>query len=380
VAVQHGGSGVTSETHDLSDETTEIVINGKFLSAEPTGVHRVAEELIRHAFQIVDADKKISARIKLELWVPSDATANADKLQIPYRVVGPLTGIPWEQLTLPLKARGRTILSLCNVGPVASSNAVTMFHDAQVHNAPDSYRRLFRYWYKFHQPLSGKRHQKILTVSDFSREQLHNYGIARRDRVSVILNGVDHVLKTVPDESIIERLDLTPQKFVVALANVQPHKNIGLLLRIFARAEMSDMPLVLFGGAGKDAFVNAGHTVPDNIIFAGRVSDSELRALYASALCLAFPSRTEGFGLPPLEAMTTGCPAIVAPEGALPQVCGQAAVYAGVDDEEGWLRAIVSLRDRSSDYDKLRKASLAQSELFTWKRAATQLVDQLLAL
>ena len=358
----------------------KIAINGKFLSAEPTGVHRVAEELIRNAFAIISADDRLSEQLQLELLVPSDGKENAEHLGLPYKVVGPLTGIAWEQLTLPFHARGRTLLSLCNVGPVFSRDAVTMFHDAQVHIAPDSYSPMFRLWYHFHQPICGKRHRQILTVSDYSRVQLDEYKVASRDKTKVILNGVDHVLDTAADDAIVEKLGLEQNEFVVALANIQPHKNIGLLLKVFSRPELQNLKLVLFGSATRDIFQSAGHQVPSNVIFAGRVSDGELRSLYANALCLAFPSRTEGFGLPPLEAMTTGCPAIVAPEGALPQICGDGAIYAGADDPDAWVNALSLMHSDDQYLAKLSAAGLSQSANFTWKRAANQMVDHLLAL
>lgn len=364
----------------MASNPRNIVLNGKFLSGVPTGVHRVAEELIRHAKIIVDEDPDIARALNLMLWVPPNAAANAERMAMPFRVVGPLTGNLWEQVTLPLRARNATIVSLCNVGPMAARDAVTMFHDAQVHLAPKSYSLPFRLWYHIHQPISGRRHRRILTVSDFSREQLDHIGIAGRDRTAVVHNGVDHVLETRPDDNVLGRLGLTKGGFVAALANTQPHKNIGLLLTAFARPELNSVKLVLFGSATASDFAGAGHIVPDNVVFAGRVSDGELRSLYGNALCIAFPSLTEGFGLPPLEAMTTGCPAIVAPHGALPEVCGDAVVYAPADDASPWAAAIARLGDDAAFRDELRASALRQSAHFTWKRAASQLVEELLKL
>ncbi|MDO9363376.1 MAG: glycosyltransferase family 1 protein [Sphingopyxis sp.] len=357
-----------------------IIINGKFLSGIPTGVHRVAEELIRHAAEIIRDDTDIARKLELSLWLPHNAEANAKHLGLPYRVIGPLTGNLWEQLTLPAHARGQTILSLCNVGPMLTRNAVTMFHDAQVHLAPDSYSRPFRLWYRLHQPVSGRRHRKILTVSHFSREQLDKVGVAGLDRTAVVHNGVDHVQSTAPDDDVLPRLGLGAKPYVIALANTQPHKNIGLLLKAFSRPELKGVTLVLFGSARAADFVGGGHAVPDNVVFAGRVSDAELRSLYGHALCIAFPSLTEGFGLPPLEAMTTGCPAIVAPHGALPEICGDAVIYAPADDPAAWAASIVRLRDDDDFREEMRASARRQSASFTWKRAASQLVDELLAL
>jgi glycosyltransferase involved in cell wall biosynthesis len=356
------------------------VVNGKFLTAQSTGVHRVAAELIRNSSALIEQDAALARQLSLEVWVPADGVEKARALGVPFRVIEPLQGIPWEQITLPARARGRLILSLCNVGPLVSRNAVTMFHDAQVHITPESYSFGFRCWYKLHQPLAGRRHRRILTVSDFSREQLAQYGLAASERTGVILNGVDHVLTITPDNEILDRLELWARKYVVGLANTQQHKNVGLLLRMFADPSLRDLKLVLFGSHGAADFEALGHQVPDNVIFAGRISDAELRALYTSALCIAFPSTTEGFGLPPLEAMTTGCPAIVAPCGALPQACGPAAIYAAPDAPDEWVRAVRTLADDAVLWRDMSEKSRRWAAGFTWRNAASRLIEELLAL
>lgn len=357
-----------------------IIINGKFLAHELTGVHRVGTELIRQCHELLAEDTDLAARVTIELWVPPRGRERAAKLGVPFRVVRPLEGVAWGQLTLPLAARGRTVLSFGNVGPLLTRNAVTMIQDAQVHSTPKSYGPLFRLWYRFHQPIAGRRHKRILTVSEFSRVQLGRYGIAGPQAVAVIRNGADHVLRDRPDESIVGRLGLEAGRYVVALANIQPHKNISLLLAVFAADEMREITLVLFGAATRRDFENAGMTVPQNVCFAGRLRDDELWGLYAQALCLAFPSLTEGFGLPPLEAMMMGCPAIVAPRGALPETCGDAAAYADPYDAKPWRDAILAMRDDRPARETLVAKGRAWARQFTWKSAAIQVMAELLTL
>ncbi|MFY8088013.1 MAG: glycosyltransferase family 4 protein, partial [Rubrivivax sp.] len=322
-----------------------VVVNGKFLSADSTGVHRVAEELLLGMHEVLRRDPALAQRLSLELWVPRDGEERARRLGIPYRVLGPLVGIPWEQLTLPWCARGSLLLSLCNVGPMAARDAVTMFHDAQVHSSPASYNRGFRTWYHLHQPVAGRRHRHILTVSEFSRGQLAHYRLVEPARVSVIHNGVDHMLRLASDDSLVSSLGLERGRYVVGLANTQAHKNVALLLKAFQDQRLSGLKLVLFGSADAAAFERLGHQAGPQVVFAGRISDEQLKALYQYALCMAFPSLTEGFGLPPLEAMVVGCPAVVAPCGALPEVCAGAADYAPPDDESAWVSAISRLAE-----------------------------------
>jgi glycosyltransferase involved in cell wall biosynthesis len=358
-------------------EARALIINGDFLRAPVTGVQRVAEELIRGVFAASDGTDPRAARFVPQLWVPGDLGQRAAALGVPYRVVRPLRGVPWQQVTLPLRARGRMVLSLCNVGPVCLREAVTMFHDAQVHSAPQSYGLAFRLWYRFHQPLTGRRHRRILTVSNHSRDDLVRCGLATAERIGVVHNGVDHVLRTPPDSSLLWKLSLQPHRYVLALANAQAHKNIGRLLEAFHSPELSELQLVLFGSADRAAFEGNGLRIPPRVRFAGRVSDAQLRALYEQALCVAFPSLTEGFGLPPLEAMFLGCPAVVSPRGALPEVCGAGALYADPDDTAAWVAAFSRLHRDTAFRELQQRYSLAHARPFTWARAARELLNEL---
>jgi glycosyltransferase involved in cell wall biosynthesis len=358
----------------------KVIVNGKFFSAEMTGVHRVAIELLKSCFEILAERPELRKQIEFEIWVPHDGVAGAIAHQFPYKVIGPLRGIGWEQITLPIRARGQLVLSLCNVGPMALHNAVTMYHDAQVSITPDSYSFAFRAWYWLHQSVAGRRHRRILTVSEFSREQLDHFRIVPEARTAVIHNGVDHVQHTEPDPDIIRRLGLRPRGYAVGLANLQAHKNIAMLISAFADPLLADIDLVLFGSATRADFEQQGLTIPRRVIFAGRVSDGELRALYADAACIAFPSTTEGFGLPPLEAMQMGCPAIVAPQGALPEVCGDAAIYVDAHSPQDWARAICDIANDPVHFAELSQAGRIRAQKFTWRSAASRLIDELLAL
>lgn len=348
-----------------------IAVNGKFLAAAPTGVHRVAAELT-HALAAIARDAP--DRLDAELWVPRNAVEAAEAFAMPTRVIRPFVHIPWEQLSTPWPDPGRLLLNLCNIGPVLRGRSMTMIHDAQVYLTPQSYSRPFRLWYKSVQPLLARTHRHLFAVSDFSRTEIARTGLCAPERISVIHNGVDHMLRVVADPGVLGRLHLAPRRYVVALASTQAHKNIGLLGAAFADASLAPLRLVLVGGEGPGDFAARGIALPADTIFAGRVCDGELRALYESALCLAFPSRTEGFGLPPLEAMLVGCPAVVAPCGALPEVCADAGLYAGPDDAAGWAAEIARLAEDDGWRDSRVAAGRAHAARFTWAAAAQTLL------
>jgi glycosyltransferase involved in cell wall biosynthesis len=350
-----------------------LMINGRFLAAKPTGVQRVARELLhqveKHADQLDHVfDKGITVRC------PGDSAKDYDG-GLPLKSGARLRGQAWEQFELPLYAKGSLLLNLCNMAPITSKHAITMIHDAQVYSMPSSYSRAFRQWYRFVLPRLGRRHLQILTVSEFSARQLVEFGVAPADRITVIYNGVDHVRGFTPDLTVNEAHGLVPRRYVLALANTQHHKNIQVLLRAFGRGGLGHTRLVLIGGADADEFAAQGLAVPPGTLFAGKVSDGQMRALMEDALCFAMPSLTEGFGLPPLEAMMLGCPALLAPCGALPEVCGDAALYANPHDPDAWKDAILRIRDEPGLRERLVEAGRIQSDQFTWDAAGRRIVE-----
>ncbi|MDC7676462.1 glycosyltransferase family 4 protein [Asticcacaulis machinosus] len=356
-----------------------VTINGKFMSAHMTGVQRVAMEIVREFDRLISENPSLASSVTLELVAPKSAEPALTTLglkAIKVRTAGRFGGNLWEQLELPWLAKGSRLLNLCNLGPALSLNAVTMLHDAQVHAAPQSYSVPFRLWYRFIQPWLGHRSRQVLAVSEYSKQDLIKYGVAPTEKITVAHNGVDHVLRLTADMSALDNLKIIPGEYVLALANIQSHKNIKVLLTAFA--DLPDLKLVLFGRADRAALQGLIEApLTDNIIPAGPVSDESLSALMSQALCIAFPSRTEGFGLPPLEAMLLGCPAVAAPCGALPEVCGDAALYADPDSPADWVARIRSLKDDPALRQTYSNLGQAKAAHFTWARTARQILELL---
>ncbi|MEM7267625.1 MAG: glycosyltransferase family 1 protein [Pseudomonadota bacterium] len=344
-----------------------IVFNGKFLSAPMTGVHRVAEEVIRAADDVLAVKER-----KGILACPKDAQRLLPLHNIPHWRVGRLTWQWWEQAELPRMSALGPLVNLCNLGPIAVRDAVTMIHDAQVIESPASYSPAFRFYYRAIQPIIARRHRAMLTVSRYSAEALARHGVAPSGVIRVAMNGADHVARTTPDLSAYRRFGLRPGRYVLALASAQAHKNIAVLCRAFRDPRLADLTLVLFGGGD---IRDIDPDPPSNVVPIGRVSDSELFGLMRSAAAYACPSLTEGFGLPALEAMASDCPVVAAPCGALPEVCDDAALYAAPDHSGDWVEALLRIADEPSLASEMRDKGRARSSQFRWADAAATLVQ-----
>ncbi|TPP05474.1 glycosyltransferase family 4 protein [Rhizobium glycinendophyticum] len=356
-----------------------IVFNGKFLTVAPTGVHRVAEELIQ-AFERLMVNCQLVGELP-EVTVAAPTTAERKPALSLIRLIkqGFASGLPrefpWEQINLPWIARNALLINLCNMGPIFHPDSLTMIHDAQVYLTPASYSLGFRLWYRLIQPLLGRTNRRILTVSEYSKVQLVRYGIAPAEKITVIYNGCDHVLTHKPAPGFVAERGLERGGYVVALSSTQAHKNIRVLFKAFSDQRLSHLTLVLFGATNRETFENLGFEVPANVRFVGRINDAELSALMVEALAFACPSTTEGFGLPPLEAMILGCPSIISPCGALPEVCGDAALQAAPHTPDQWVEQVLRLADDQGLQARLREKGRQRAGLFTWDTAARKLAE-----
>lgn len=355
---------------------TSISINGRFLMAEQTGVQRVARQLLAACCDASQRRSSLNGNFLVNIVSPCGGQTEFLHPAVNSSGFGRLDGTLWEQLQLPFAPRRDLLLNLCNTAPLLSSNSITMIHDAQVYTMSESYSRAFRTWYKFALPHIGRRSRRILTVSNYSADQLAHFGIAPREKISVIHNGADHLLKEKRSPEILDRINVKAGTYFLGPSTTQPHKNVRVLVDAFRDRSLADETLVLFGSANRQDFEKVGIALPRNVLLTGRVVDSELRVLMEDAKAFLFPSKTEGFGLPPLEAMSLGTPAICASAGALPEVCGEAAIYADPNDFCDWVKVICAYNKASDAYRAQRaKSSLEQAKKFTWAVAGERLLD-----
>ncbi|MGA2567833.1 MAG: glycosyltransferase family 1 protein [Pseudolabrys sp.] len=355
-----------------------IAINGRFLTQRSSGVQRFAAEAIKAIDRLLDADFAV-LKGHVEILAPR-AARDFPLKNIPLRRVGHFSGYAWEQIEYPMHGAGQLLLNLCMLGPLAARHQIVVVHDATVQALPDNFSPRFRAAYKFLIPRLCKRSDLVITVSEFSRREIGKWYGADVATMPVCFEGGDHIKAEPADETAIHRLDLKGHKFFLGVGVDSANKNIKTVVKAFQQAKFDDAVLVLTGAKDPKVFghlnIDGGHGVRT----VGFVSDAELRALYEHALALVFPSYYEGFGLPPLEAMTCGCPVIISEQPALMEVCGDAVLTCQADDAHAIMRHMQALATDPALRERLAKAGRARANRFTWESAARALLDYCVAL
>ncbi|CAG9231653.1 glycosyltransferase family 4 protein [Burkholderia vietnamiensis] len=353
-----------------------LVINGKFTAQRMTGVQRTAYELTCELARIADDAPS--------LIVPPDHDPAALPAGARAQPSTHLRGTLWEQWALPRTTRGRTLLSLCNIGPLFKRDQLVMIHDAAIFDLPDGYSLAFRLWYRFAFWMIKRRARHLVTVSHFSRARLAATLRISPARVSVVPNAVDHIDRIDADPGVLSRLNLEPDRYVLFVGSLAPGKNLVRALAAIAlmRESHPTLRFVIAGGANAKIFGvrEAGLREDDPCVtWAGYVTDGELKALYANAGAFVFPSLYEGFGLPPLEAMRCGCPVIASHEGSLPEVCGGAALLCDAYSPPDIAAAIARVMDDADLRDRLRVLGREHAQRYSWQRSARALLEILRA-
>lgn len=346
----------------------DFSINGRFYSQPTTGVQRYGREIVLAMDTLLDGNGRRGSII-----LPSNARDVPALSGFDLVPTKRTTGHLWEQTALPWHAE-RPTLNLCNTGPLAAGRQTVCIHDAHVFTAPDSYSLSFRLLYRSLLPQLAKRGVRITSVSNFSRDAIAKHLCVPSTSIAVIPNGHEHVFRWNAAASTLDTKLSGIRPYVLLLGSNVQHKNIGFILAQAGDLDALGLDLVVVGG-GASIFAAIESIDRPNIHRLGFVSDDDLAYLYGHALCLAFPSRAEGFGIPVVEAMALGCPVVAADRTSLPEVCGQAALMGDPDDAAAWRRHFVSLKESKQLRADLRGQGREQAKKFSWLESARAYLD-----
>ncbi|NJP41561.1 glycosyltransferase family 4 protein [Oscillospiraceae bacterium HV4-5-C5C] len=348
-----------------------IVFNGCWAGKNVVGVSRYAYNILRELDKLLDNSKD---KYCVNLLVP--ANANEHELCFKNIVVvkkgqytGPVSRIIWEQIIFPIyvkKTKGIGVDLTLSI-PVRGVKYIAI-HDCIYESFPENYKgheihRAFYIWRV--KKVTAQENVQIITVSNESRKEIVKYYGVAPNRITVIGNGWEHMKEIHPDESVFEKCMIDIGKpYFFALGSKYRHKNLAWII-----TAAQTNPEYTFVLTGNDSFSNESEELqknsPDNVIFTGFVSDEEMKALMLHCLALIQPSLHEGFGIPPLEALSLGKKIIVSKASCLPEIYEDSAIY--IDPNKSDVDMDALMQEHTGD-------ARSVLEKHSWKKSAYEML------
>jgi glycosyltransferase involved in cell wall biosynthesis len=369
-----------------------VALNAQLLSNAASyrsaGINRVLQHLLAELPAVPGGEEYL-------VYAPAGA-ANRRLLSSP-RVRRRLTRLPvdrppvriaWEQTVLPvelLRERVDLLHALGFVSPFGwRGKTVVTVYDLSFLRFPEVFNRSNRFYLGTFTPPSLRRADRVITISESTRQDVIDLCGVAPERVTPILLAADERFKPATPDAIAafrERHGL-PKRYILYLGTLEPRKNVETLVKAYARLReqgSDDHILVLAGGKGwqYDSIFEQVRALglTDSVRFPGFVPADEQALWYSSATVFAFPSRFEGFGLPLLEAMACGTPVVSSWASSLPEVVGDAGLLVDPSDVDGLSSALRQLMEDESQRQTLAAAGLARARTFSWQRMASETVQ-----
>ena len=304
-----------------------ILINGYFFCRRLTGIER-------YAFEITKRLDKLSFPGEISLIVPGNCDSVPDFENITvirYKKIIP--HILWQMFTLQfflLFHPAYTILEFANTC-LPFSPGIIFLHDIYCELYPKDFfslrDKIVRLYNRWQYRLISKKAKKIITVSYYSRNQIASSFNLDPSSIEVVGNGWEHFKDIKSDHSIFESFPALVQPFYFSLGSLSLRKNLKWIIN-HAKENASEF-FVISGTKIPTARLKDfnSKSLPDNVIFLGYLNDSQVKALMEKCKAFIMPSYYEGFGIPPMEALSVGTSVIAANSSSLPEIYGAAVHY-----------------------------------------------------
>jgi glycosyltransferase involved in cell wall biosynthesis len=263
---------------------------------------------------------------------------------------------------------------------LSQASSVVAVYDLAFMHFSNAYDRRTRLWHRIITTRSARRAAAVMTISESSRRDIvRDLGVPA-ERVYVVPLACDEQFRPVPSEdaasdAVLERLGIR-RPFLLSVSQITPRKNLAHLVRVYGelrRSQRISHQLVLAGAngwlCGDVHEAVRQERLKDDVVFTGAVSDCELLLLYNTADVFVYPSLYEGFGLPPLEAMSCGLPVIASNSSSLPEVVGDAAVLVSPVDGTALGAAIVRVLGDRQFRNELSERGRERASQFSWARS-----------
>ncbi|MEI6899603.1 MAG: glycosyltransferase family 1 protein [Bacteroidota bacterium] len=339
-----------------------IYVNGRFLTQEITGIQRFSYEICKALISkgvgmVILAPKKIRPEYILKCKIVQ---------------FGFFSDILWEQIDLPLflmRQNNPFLFNPGSPGPIFYSNRIVTIHDLSFFIHPEWFSKLYQLYYRFVTPMTARRSKSVVTVSEFSKEEIIRLIGLPEGKITVINNAVSSSVQKGPSVNTTSQ-----DPYIFSVGSLDPRKNIARLVRAYEMAGIgNEIKLILAGRS--DPIFNMELSQEIVAYSKGYLPDDEISSFYENATLFVYPSLYEGFGIPPLEAMSMGCPVVLSDIPVFREIFGDAAYYVNPLDS-GSIRDGISLV--LSD-EPLRRELMGRgyerAKMYDWESSADKLAS-----
>ncbi len=275
-------------------------------------------------------------------------------------------------------------LFFSNAVPLITRGEVTAtIHDLGFIKNPELYHPLERIYQKVSHDIAIKKADKILAISEATKEDIIKYYPKAESKIKVIYNGWDdkEFKQITEDEkqSIKNKYKLT-DRYLLYIGRIETKKNILNLVKAYNLLN-TDIPLVLAGRSGNYGYEEIKELAESNkkIMFLGYIPQDDYKLLIGASSIFVFPSKFEGFGIPILEAMGSGIPVLCSDIPVLHEVGGDAAVFFDPDNADDIAKNLDVLIKDSAKRQELIELGLAKSREFSWEKCAKETLKYILS-
>lgn len=335
----------------------------------------------KRAKHIFEDYKKNGTKLRKAFMIPHYVLAYcAENVGYPYRWIFPKkTDITlFFNYFVPKRVGTKTAVYVCDVN-------YKVF--------PETTRTDIYDWLEAKLPIFCERADLVITISEFSKREIIKYLNIPEEKIAVVPCGIDlsvyHPNYSIEDKEKVKKKYVIPGEYILYLGTLEPRKNIPVLIEAYSQLinEGNDthIPYLVLAGMKGWSYDEIFEKVKslgleERVVFTGYVDKEDAPILMAGAEFFVFPSKYEGFGIPPLEAMACGTPVIVSDAASLPEVVGDAGLYAKVDDAESLKEKMKTLLENVDLRKKFSGKAIERSREFAWNKVTDDLLQKMLML
>ena len=358
-----------------------IGIDAKWFFEGPPSGRVVIRNLVKHLVEVASNDDLyifLDSKEKTKLFPYQAANVHIVYIWAGNNMLSNVFAMPLCAWNLHLD-----IIVFQNFTPLFSNfKRYAFIHDVLFKTHPEFYTKTERFYLSPLKFLSKFSH-RLCTVSSTEKVRMIQAGYGKDQNIDIIYHGVDEAFKcrdyfeASQLQAISAKYNL-PAKFILYVGRLNIRKNIFNLLKSLPLLNDQTIPLVVVGAydwkmSNLDDHLD-GLKIRNRVVFTGPVYGDDLPCIYALASVFCFISYAESFGLPALEGMASGVPIVVSGNTCLPEICGNAALYADPDNPKSIATQIDALLTNKNLWEKMRDLGLVRAKDFTWQKSAESLL------